>query len=181
MKTIIVAGCTRSGMTMMMNVLYTGGYPCLGHPPGFEDYYQPGMSYEQLKGYAVKVVDTHNWFPPKGDYLVIRMDRNKDEQAKSIMKFIKHVLRLPIQRSQKAKVKASLLDDLKKIDQWASKQTKCITVSFESLILNPKQTIGKISNEIGFRLSEKAIKAIIPRGTKCYNGMLEIKLIEDAE
>jgi hypothetical protein len=174
-KTIIVAGCTRSGLTLMMQILYAGGYPCYGNMPAFENL---SIDYSEIRGKAIKLVDTHRRFPPVDEYYVIRMHRNIKEQAKSIIKFGNYfgMNVSTIDENNKILIK-SLKHDYRIIDSWAEKQKKVVHVDFETLINAPKEAIEKIEKEFDIKLLSKALSPIISRNTDCYDGLLEIKMI----
>lgn len=122
MKTIIVTGCTRSGLTLMMQLLNKGGYPCFGTYPSFEDYQLGRIDWTKASGKAVKLVDGHLQFPPTGEYYVIMMRRDLDEQAKSVIKFM-NAIGLHIDKSKRNIVRQGLKRDLKIIHQWALRQS----------------------------------------------------------
>jgi hypothetical protein len=174
-KTIIVAGITRSGMTLMMQILYAGGYPCYGKMPSFEHL---SIDYSETRGKAIKLVDTHRRFPPVDEYYVIRMHRNIKEQAKSIIKFGNYfdMNVSTIDENNKILIK-SLKHDYRIIDSWAEKQKKVVHIDFETLINKPKEAIEKIERQFDIKLLPEAITAVIPRNTDCYDGLLEFKMI----
>jgi len=171
-KTIIVAGCTRSGLTLMMQILNKGGYPCFGEYPAFEGYEIGKIDYNQADGKAIKLVDTHNQFAPKGEYYIIRMRRDLKQQSKSIIKFIKY-LGIPVDKRELNNIKKSLQRDYAIIDEWAIRQKDCMYVDFEVLIDNSQLVIDKIKKAFDIKLSDNAINCVIKRGANCYNGMLE--------
>lgn len=70
---LIVAGITRSGLSLTMQMLHAGGYPCEGEPPDFEPHPVGEMPWERCERRAVKLVDAHHQFPPAGSYDVIRL------------------------------------------------------------------------------------------------------------
>ena len=88
-KTIIVAGITRSGLTLMMQILHKGGYPCFGNWPAFEGYNFGLIPWTLAKRRSVKLVDAQKQLPPPGDYHVIRLRRDLKQQTKSIIKLMK--------------------------------------------------------------------------------------------
>ena len=113
-KTVIVAGITRSGLSLMMQMLHKGGFPCYGTYPAFEDYQVGQIDYHEARHKAIKLVDSHNQLPPPGDYYVIRMRRNLDQQIKSLMKFMR-IMGVPVLGSDRRKLKRSVIRDYKKI------------------------------------------------------------------
>lgn len=177
-KTIIVAGCTRSGLTMTMQVLSAGGYPCFGTYPAFEDYAIGYIDFEKVKGKAIKLVDSHLQFPPTGDYFVIRLRRDSMQQAKSMIKFMKFGANLPVSNKHIPDILKGLKRDYEEIDAWANRQSGMITIDFEDLILHPATTINKISEAINFPLSKEAFDAVFKRTTDCYEGMMELQFFK---
>lgn len=179
MKTIIVAGITRSGLTMTMQMLNAGGYPCAGEYPAFEPYDIGEIPFEKLKGKAIKAVDTHLQFPPTGDYLVIRLKRNMTEQSKSIAKFIK-IMGVHVNRSEMKQMKKNLPKDYAKIDAWAKRQKECLDISFEEILANPKGAAELIEHYAGTKLdTEKMANVVVKRGAECYDGLLEAKQVNE--
>ena len=175
-KTLIIAGCTRSGLTLMMQILYLGGYPCYGSWPAFEDYELGKIDYAEVSGKAIKVVDTQIQIPPAGEYYVIRLRRNLKQQSKSIIKFLRYI-GIPVDKNIIHKLQKSFKKDYKIIDNWACKQKGFIIVNFEDLINNPKSVIDCLNDKYGLLLKPEAANCVIKRGTDCYDGMLETKLL----
>ena len=181
MKTLLICGCARSGLTMTMQMLYKGGYPCIGDYPSFEGYGIGEIPFEKCNGKAIKVIDTQLQFPPSGDYHIIRLSRNIKEQAKSQLKFLK-LLGIPANRSDLNKIEKSLINDYKKIDNWAKRQNGYITLRFEEILANPENIINELIDFTDFDLNKKAMAStVIKRGPECYNGMLESEIIKNFE
>lgn len=180
MKTIIVAGITRSGLTLTMQMLNAGGYPCMGNYPAFEDVELTAKLFKENTGKAIKVVDTHMQFPPTGEYHVIRLRRNWGEQAKSLCKFLRAInVDVPTNKTNIKKFTKSFPADYEKIDSWAKRQKGMIIIDFEELILNPRESAEKISQFTGEQLDiDKMVAVVEPRTTGCYPTMLELKFID---
>ena len=181
MKTILVSGCTRSGLTLMMNILYTGGYPCFGNAPAFEDYEIGKINFQNQAGKAIKLVDTNKQFPPTGEYFIICMKRDTKQQAKSIIKFMRIVAGLPLTKMHIPEIQKSIVNDYKIIDEWSKKQTGYMFINFEDLINKSEETIKLISEKIEFDLTKNSAKCIISRNTNCLNDLLEIDLINNMQ
>lgn len=178
MKTIIIAGITRSGLTLTMQMLHAGGYPCLGTYPAFENYLIGDIPWNETEGKAVKLVDTHVQFPKPGDYKVIRLKRDLTQQSKSQVKFLKY-FGFPLPKSAYKDFLKSLPNDYKKIDSWAKKQSELITISFEDIINNPDEVINNLVDFIGVDLDKSKMKSvIIKRNSDCYNGLLELTMLD---
>ena len=176
MKTIIVAGCTRSGLTLTMQILNKGGYPCFGEWPAFENYEIGGINFDENRGKAIKLVDTHLQFPPEGEYVVLRLQRDLTEQSKSIVKFMEYV-GFTNNSINIENVKKSLMKDYQIIDQWVKKQSRYIFLNFEDIINSPEKTVDLISNFIDFKLDIASKNCVVIRNSNCYDGMLEEKFI----
>lgn len=178
MKTIIVAGIARSGLTMTMQMLKAGGYPCVGEYPAFEPYHIGRIPVGEITGKAVKIVDTHLQFPPEGEYYVIRLRRNYKEQAKSTAKFLR-VLGLPVDRTAIKTLEKSFAKDMAKIDGWAKKQKGMMILDFEDIIDNPYAAAWKIAGFLQTPMSCVSMaRAVFKRSSKCYPGMLEYKMLK---
>ena len=178
LKTIIVAGTTRSGLTLTMQILDLGGYPCFGEYPAYENYEFKKLPWYDALGKAIKVVDTNGQLPPKGDYHVICLRRDYEQQAKSFIKFVYQFRKDISPNKMLPVIKKSIRKDRIIIEKWARKQISMVTINFEDLIKNPLQCIKRINNSFDLNLSEKAVNCVIPRSTDCYEGMLEYKLLE---
>lgn len=176
MKTIIVAGCTRSGLSLMMQMLHKGGYPCVGEYPAFEEYNIGEIDFKEATGKAVKVVDTLHQFPPAGDYFVIRLRRDLKQQAKSMVKLLQFI-GIPIGKEEVPTIIDGLKKDYQVIDSWTRTQTGMVVIDFEAMITNPEAALEKISRAIGYELDIEAADCVVSRDPKCYDGMLELKLI----
>lgn len=175
-KTIIVAGQTRSGLTLTMQMLDAGGVPCAGEFPAYEPYPVGCTPWGRLTSHAVKLVDSHRHFPPPGDYLVILLKRNFDEQAKSVAKWLRLVS--GVESIEVGKLRRSLESGYRTIERWASQQDGLLRIRFESLITNPQKESKRIAAFIQEHLDEDAMqKAVIKRGTDCYDGLLELQLL----
>ena len=183
-KTIIVAGITRSGLTLTMQMLHAGGYPCFGEYPAFEPIQEIGaIPWTECLGKAVKVVDTHTQFPPTGEYHVIRLRRDYKQQARSIGKFLKEVVGIPQSRALINQYEKSLPADYRKIDEWAKRQKGLLELDFEDIIKKPSSSVFSIANFINTRTEEiinlsamvKMVNVVEQRSPDCYPGMLEYK------
>lgn len=184
MKTIIVAGVTRSGLTLTMQMLYAGGYPCVGTWPAFEDIKEPYHNqltdpYLFFEGKAIKMVDTNVKFPKPGDYHVIRLKRDIDEQVKSYRKFLKYNTGLTIEKMQVPLIRNSIKNDLKIIDEWGQKQSGFMFLSFEDILRDPQAWAGEIAEYIDYPLNLKAAAEVVAkRGPACLDYMLETTFLK---
>lgn len=173
MKTILVCGITRSGLTATMQMLDAGGYPCYGTYPAFED------NHNQVEaGKACKLVDTQHCFPPKGDYHVILLRRIRTQQAKSITKMLRIMAGIfPTKRDTLAMEK-SIASDWNKIYLWGQRQSGLLVIDFEKIITEPLEVAEQLVHFTGKPLCIGNMKDIIvPRSIDCYPTMLEFKMI----
>lgn len=173
-KTVIVAGITRSGLTLTMQMLEAGGFPCVGEYPGFEKYPMGEIPWAEVRGMAVKVVDTHEQLPPPGDYAVIRLRRDPTEQAKSINKFMSVMGVSPVPLS---KLKASTRKNYKVIDQWVRRQSRYTSLEFEQILTQPLIAAQRLQEFLGCDLDLEAMaERVVLRSPNCYPTMLEVEL-----
>jgi len=176
-ETIIVAGITRSGLTLTMQMLHAGGAECFGEYPAFEGYELGNLPYDKAKGMAIKAVDTQHQIPPPGDYTVIYLRRNLKQQAKSQNKFF-GMLGFP--HAKPRLLIKSNKKDYKKIDRWVYAQNRFIEIFFEAIIENPRLIATRINNFVGPELNiDKMVEAVKPRGPECYDGILEAEIIRE--
>jgi hypothetical protein len=98
---IAVAGLARCGTTLTMNMLHAAGIPCIGCAPAFEvaEINHRAVSRDFLNrypGHAFKHLDPHLApLPRELPLLVIWLDRDPKEQAKSQAKFVTVLMGLP--------------------------------------------------------------------------------------
>ncbi len=171
--TVVVAGITRSGLTLAMQMLHAGGFPCEGMYPAFEEHPIGSVPWGECSGKAVKLVDAHLQLPPAGDYKVVRLARSLKQQAKSVNKFggICGMPPMPV---------PALIESLKRdyavIDKWA-RRYPVLRMTFESLITDSATAAGKLASFIGAPMDTQAMaKTVVERGTGCYPTMLEIEM-----
>ena len=90
--TIVVAGLGRCGSSLTMQMLSAGSVPCVGKPPDFEDERTSALSFDadwfdSLGGVAVKLLDAQRIpLRPFSNHVVIWLDRDPREQARSMLK-----------------------------------------------------------------------------------------------
>lgn len=175
--TIIVAGITRSGMSVTMQMLDAGGVPCSGTYPDYEPFPMGTTPWSEVSGKAVKLVDAHLHFPPPGSYRVIRLYRNFTEQAKSFNKWTKAFF--DAKPASRDKLVGSFVRDYRKIDEWAIPYPT-IGVHFEQIVEKPRYVAEKLAKFLGMSLDiEKMVSVVRPRSAECYPTLLEIELLND--
>lgn len=173
--TLVIAGITRSGLTVTMQMLQAGGYPCAGEYPAFEPFDISRIPWSDCDGLAVKLVDAHLNLPPPGDYRVIRLVRDPKQQARSLNKFIGVVTGLP--PVPVPVLVRSFKQDYKAIDRWASRHPT-LRMRFEDIITDPAATSKRIAAFTGKQLdTQKMAEVVIARDPECYPTLLEAKML----
>lgn len=178
MKTIIVAGIGRSGLTMTMQMLDAGGFKCTGNYPAYEPYHLGGIPFKECMGTAIKSIDTHLQYPPVGEYYVIRLKRDMKQQSKSMGKLLRILMGVSVTREDVKNMRKNLPDEYAQIDRWVINQHKSIILNFEEILSDPKKTAEQIAEFIGEDLNiEKMANVVVDRSPKCYDGLLEAKMV----
>ena len=136
---IAVSGFGRCGSSMLMQMLHAGGVPCTGRAPAFEDNavacaVTPEYVAEHA-GHAVKVLDPQRVGLP-GFVRVIWMDRDTDEQARSIAKFTELVHGVRYSREMRRSLPASLRRD-RIAAMRVIGQRSVMNLRFEYVLANP--------------------------------------------
>ncbi len=174
-KTVLVLGIARSGLTVTMQMLYAGGYSCAGERPAFEPFPMFGIPWDECKGKAVKVVDAQLQVPVPGNYNIIYLRRDLNEQAKSTNKFGSILSGMPEQPIKS--LKNGLKKDYKAIDKWV-KGHDVLRIEFEDLIINSHEVASRINDFVGGDLDvAKMADTVIPRGPGCFDGLLELQMV----
>ncbi len=178
---IIVAGLGRCGTTLMCRLL---------HNAGLETYSKNLVSYEsddtqelyekdnhfmmdRVTGKVIKLIDLHRLFlPPAYRYRVIWMQRDHKQQAKSHIKWIKHLDLAPFnigtdRYSLKTMMDRDTVTNIKKLERL---KIPYLRVCFENLINLPKLQLPNVANFVGLqpeKLMECGNEIIIKRDTAC--------------
>lgn len=187
---LIVAGLGRCGSSLCMQMLQAGGVDCVGEYPAFE----PSESDPAVlttgwlasnAGRAVKCLD-----PQRADYcrfsevprVVLWLDRDPKEQAKSMVKFGRLIGGIPYTRAHLPALRESLRRDRVLAFSWL-KLSGCesLRLEFEHIIEAPIEAAARIAAFIAphFRLDvSAAAKQVLHRPSKCLRCLLEAQLIE---
>ncbi len=186
----LVCGFGRCGSSLVMQMLDAGGYRVTGEHPAYEDEIvlaetqTPAMWLPYL-GRAVKRIDPHvGSFPPNVPLRAIWLDRDHKEQAKSQAKFLKWSAGLHMSRGMRQALQRSYvrerplaLDALRRGGAGA-----LTTLSFERLVTDPAASARIIRNAVSADLDLDAMEAVvIRRSVVCYPGMLEDRLLAEAD
>jgi len=184
---IVVAGIFRTGLSMTMQMLHAGGYPCIGEYPAFEHYDTGKIPWLELAGknIAVKAVDTARQFPIPGlKYDVIRLFRNYDEMAKSTVKFVSAMTPLtgikipPLDEKHRLKLIGSFRKDDAAMDKrFRRAGCRVCELHFEEILAHPLSFSKWVEDFIRYPDfdAQKAASVVIERGPECYDGILEMK------
>ena len=174
-STVIVAGITRSGLSLTMQMLSAGGYPCKGEWPAFEPFQIGRIPWSECKGFAVKLIDPQRRFPPPGDYRIIRLSRDLREQAKSFNQFNAAFGFPPVPAGRLIK---SFKRDYRVIDKWARRH-RTMRLDFETIITDTTHAAEMISTFVRAELDiEKMVACVVVRNPECHPGLLELSLIQ---
>ncbi len=180
---VLVVGLMRSGLTATCHLLAAGGAKVAGGWPDYEPYPIGGTPWGSINGQVVKLVDTHNHFPPLGTYAVIRLRRDLAIQAQSFNRFTAEVYGAPGALCVDTKrLIASFQRDYQRIDRWAEKQRQKITIDFGRLVAQPKATAERLASFLGIELDiEKAAAAIVERTEQLYPTLLERDFVKSQD
>lgn len=174
--TIIVAGCTRSGLTMTMQMLHAGGIECLGRYPAFEDHGIGMIPWHQCSGKAVKLVDAHQQLPRPGNYRVIRLARDLDQQVASFFKFMR-MFGIPFTSEPRKMMKRSFVESYKTIDRWVGEHPHRV-LQFEAVIENPAAAAQEIADFIERPVDvSRMAGAVIARSPLCTERFYELEMV----
>jgi hypothetical protein len=189
---ILVEGFGRCGSSMVMQMLDAGGIAIIGKAPGYEDrrVLSPVFStraafYGTCTGKAVKCLDPHHFPPPPElNAVVIWLDRNTGEQAKSTIKFMNFLMPGCVIdcRSSRRKLAASYSQDRAPAQKSGLARTSPLKeIRFEEIITDPIGAAIEIADflepSFGSLDYEKMASVVIPRTTNCHHDLLEIALI----
>jgi hypothetical protein len=181
---IIVTGIVRSGLSMTMQMLHAGGYPCVGEPAAFEEHGIGTIPWVEYSGkmVAVKAVDGVHDLPPRplGPFDVIRLHRDLDQQACSTNKFNRLLGGLPVVSIRKY-VK-SFKREYHELDAFY-KRDRVLHLHFEKVLEDPLGQAERVVEWLEYRdhpeLNVEAMAAaVVRRGPGCLGWLLEAGLID---
>lgn len=192
---ISVAGVTRCGSTMMMNMLGRGGMDlCEESEVSHEDSRVIGLPHRHewlscAEGKAVKLLDIHEFTPPKGlKYLFVFMSRDPKQQAKSMQKFMMAVGAIGHRFSKRdmARMVQSIIDDTAKGLKICKERGPVLEMAFEEVIEDSFAAAQKVHNFILFNTGKilrirPMAESVVKRSTKCLDYMLELRLMGGGE
>ena len=188
---IIVAGMGRCGTSLMMQMLSACGVRCLGDWPDFEVDQVMQESFDNewlasLASCAVKILDPARLKVkrPFGS-LLIWLDRDPAQQAKSQMKFLE-AHGVPVDRTRRAWRAAAA--DLRN-DRYRHRNAigayleRSMSVTFEDLVTKPDNVADRVSVFLaphGYAVSPwRMVAQVKPRHSDCLPYMLELQLLNE--
>lgn len=178
---IIVCGHGRCGSSLVMQMLNKGGIETTGEYPAFEDERYQGTGEALPIGRAVKIIDPHEFMPPRGNYRWIWLDRDHKQQAKSMVKFVKATTGFYLNSDSWKAIAASYSADTKKCMQIIKNLGgNLLRLSFEDILENPIREARKIEEFIEGFDAVKASQVVIKRNSRNFDGMLELQLMNQA-
>jgi hypothetical protein len=174
----IVTGMPRSGTSLTMRMLDTGGIPALTdgrrqadlhNPHGyFEDsraarLAQESAWLEEACGMAVKIIyRLLPDLPPHLDYRVLFMERDLEEVFDSQQDMLLSNQHSAAGQDRTRMIRA-LAADLEQVRQWLSRQAniRCLNVPYAELIASPAPWVSRISHFLDGGLNEPAMAAVV--------------------
>jgi hypothetical protein len=186
MATTIVTGCGRCGTTMVMRMLHAGGMPVLADGTvGFE-YHKAQWGHAnwigEAEGRAVKILDLHRITPPRGDYRIIVMTRDRLQQSLSMVKMLR-TAGINVSYGASKSFEKSIGVDNSRIRKVADRLSqRVLRLRFEGVLVSPRAAAEALAAlHDGIPLDVDAMTAVvIRRPSECLPGMLEASLVQQA-
>lgn len=172
---LFVAGLGRCGTTMAMHMLWRGGFPVAGLPPGFEvdQMHLGGVDKKWLidqSGRAVKWIDPPNAIVSRSDLLVepviIVMARDVKEQAKSQIK-MSRIMGAPVtaDRNTLRAMTRSIVDDTTRMERQLWRLGGFYKIRFERVLAEPRTAAIEIASVVavnfGINLDTCAMASVV--------------------
>jgi len=181
----LVCGFGRCGSSMVMQMLRAGGMPVTGEWPDFETILGiangsvSALEDSYNAGRATKILEPHKVAPKlrPGGYRSIWLDRDVEQQAKSLMK----LLEVGENRRNRRALSRSLLIDRAQALKALNRLGPVLELRFEDILLLPRASALAMAEFC--ELPESAIDAMAaavrPRSPMCAMGRdLEADLVE---
>lgn len=186
-RIIVVTGFPRCGTTLMMRLLHTRGIPVLAdNHTSFEFDMATRLPkdsawLESAGGKAVKILEPGVFIPPRGQpYDWIWMSRNPYEQARSNVKFLRQVLRVPADSAYRKKLERCIRQETPGLQKQLAgyPDSRFIEVSFEHLLEDPKRELARVNSAFDLSVDcEVAAVEVINRSPNCLDGFLELRYL----
>jgi LPS sulfotransferase NodH len=174
---IIVSGLPRSGTSLMMKMIYSGGIPVItdglrsaddDNPNGYFELeavkeLSEGNSawLEDAGGKAVKVVSSLlEFLPPAYSYKIIFLERELGEVLKSQQKML--VNRNESNRVNDQQMQTEFQTHLIAVRAWLARQANMdvLYIDFNALLANPQSFVNLIAEFIGIPLNTERMLAV---------------------
>jgi hypothetical protein len=190
---ILVEGFGRCGSSMVMQMLNAGGITTVGEAPSYEDrrvldrdFSTRDVFYRACHGKAVKCLDPHRFPPPPElDAVIIWLDRNTVEQAKSAIKLMNFLMPGCVSdcRSSRRKLAASFTQDRAPAQKAGlARKLPLKEIQFEEIITDPigaaKEIADFLEPSFGSLDYERMASVVMPRMISCHPELLEVALIK---
>ncbi|MGJ8592006.1 MAG: alkaline phosphatase family protein [Aquaticitalea sp.] len=173
---VIVSGLPRSGTSLMMQMLHSGGLevltdenrkPDLSNPKGYFEY-EPVMSLHKDNAWlelgqdkSIKVVaPLLRYLDPKYRYKVIFMNRDLTEVVQSQQKMLgRNPENLPV------KLFDSYTKQLNKVDYWKDNEpgVELMYLNYKDVLIDPKAVASKVSSFVGIAMNEEAMGCCVDK------------------
>ena len=173
----VVSGLPRSGTSMMMQMLHTGGLPCItdelreadiSNPKGYFEFEKvKGLRTDnswlpEAKGKAIKII-SHllPCLPPELDYKIVFMERNLDEVLASQRKMLENQGLSGGDPSDKrlSQIFAKQLYQVKKM--LDDRQISTLFVDYRDVLEDPAEISAKLQAFLGKNLDQQAMKDVV--------------------
>lgn len=187
---ILVIGQTRTGTSLAMQMLQAAGCSCVGDWPAFEhdDLQAPKPDFSVIGRRAIdagklvvfEVPPLAVGIPPWARVIVTARDPRV--RAESDRKFFRHMFGFDgyAERHQRRR----LVDDTRRVQRGLIQATRDHDVHplvFEDLIGRPRRTAERLVAWLGRGEPERLAACVVPRPATCYDGMLEVELMQQRD
>jgi hypothetical protein len=170
-----------------MQMLYVGGHPITGEWPTFEDERATRLLPDDsswlrdVEGRAIKILRPNLYLPNiPMNAKAVWLDRDPKEQAKSMMKVQKEIIRLPVTKEIMAKQRRMFQKERKyaiqRLEQVCGERP--LMLRYEDQVKNPRMVAIALAAHTGWDLDiDRMTKVVMLRSPKCLPGFLEPALM----
>lgn len=187
--TLVVAGLGRCGTSLAMQLLDASAYPCHGEFPAYEErdsdtHALIEQNFLQGKaGKAVKIIDPHHGALNFEGCRVVYLERDLKEQARSNIKMARIFVDWTAGGFSRAELRgmSALLkrDNRKCLSMFKMLGVPVLRYRFEDILKDPQSFMYAVCAFTGHNtITTFAKDTVINRSPECYNGFLELDLIE---
>ncbi len=175
---LLVCGCTRSGMTLTMQMLQAGGYPVHGTFPAYEDF---GLGeFPEADNCAIKIPDPKYWEIPLARCSAIYCKRDRTVQAKSMIRWLQ-ALGVPIRGGARKLATSIGDDDASMRERFHGAGVPVLQQEFDRLVMEPRVCAARIQEFVGRPLDIAPMVAALrprPRGARLNPTLIELELLD---